>query len=234
MVKISTRALDLVGTTLSATTAAAAGTRFLSTLGPLGAVAIYARALRGGPQGDEQVYSRISPRGWESLYAERRFHDINPMLRELRHRSATFRWSDMSLLTEAERAFTQAVSDFGADDGLAIPCYGANGYVGVVSLAFENLKQIDPTDRAAVEISALVLHERMRSLSRPSASPLSRLSPRERDCLAFIADGKSDDRIADIMGIASSTVATHVKNARAKLGARTRAQAVALHLASRC
>ncbi len=54
-----------------------------------------------------------------------------------------------------------------------------------------------------------------------------RLSPLEADALALLAGGLLSARIAHLMGIAEATVAKHVLSARRKLGADTRAQAVA-------
>jgi len=53
---------------------------------------------------------------------------------------------------------------------------------------------------------------------------------REREVLALLARGSSDSEIADMLALSPATVQTHVRNAKAKLGARTRAQAVALAL----
>jgi DNA-binding CsgD family transcriptional regulator len=51
---------------------------------------------------------------------------------------------------------------------------------------------------------------------------------RERQVLELLADGATDAQIATRLELAPATVQTHVRNAKAKLGARTRAQAVAL------
>ncbi|WP_171060659.1 helix-turn-helix transcriptional regulator [Poseidonocella sp. HB161398] len=53
------------------------------------------------------------------------------------------------------------------------------------------------------------------------------LSSREHDALCYLASGLSNDQIAHRMGIAEVTVRHHVKNARRKMGARTREQAIA-------
>jgi DNA-binding CsgD family transcriptional regulator len=53
---------------------------------------------------------------------------------------------------------------------------------------------------------------------------------REREVLDMLADGATDDQIASSLQLSPATVQTHVRNAKAKLGARTRAQAVALAL----
>jgi DNA-binding CsgD family transcriptional regulator len=55
-------------------------------------------------------------------------------------------------------------------------------------------------------------------------------SAREREILDLLADGATDDQIAAKLAVSPATVQTHVRNAKAKLGARTRAQAVALAL----
>lgn len=53
---------------------------------------------------------------------------------------------------------------------------------------------------------------------------------REREILTLLAGGATDDQIAKMLELSAATVQTHVRNAKAKLGARTRAQAVALAL----
>lgn len=58
----------------------------------------------------------------------------------------------------------------------------------------------------------------------PPRSPTAR----EREVLALLAGGATDGQIATMLELSPATVQTHVRNAKAKLGARTRAQAVAL------
>jgi PAS domain S-box-containing protein len=55
-------------------------------------------------------------------------------------------------------------------------------------------------------------------------------SARELEVLTLLADGATDPQIANRLELSPATVQTHVRNAKAKLGARTRAQAVALVL----
>jgi DNA-binding CsgD family transcriptional regulator len=53
------------------------------------------------------------------------------------------------------------------------------------------------------------------------------LSPREHVCLFRALYGATDEEIAAGMGIAASTVHGYIESAKVKLGARTRAQAIA-------
>ncbi|WP_425407615.1 response regulator transcription factor [Hwanghaeella sp.] len=53
------------------------------------------------------------------------------------------------------------------------------------------------------------------------------LTDRERECLSWLAKGLRTGRIAERFGLADVTVALHLSNARKKLGATTRDQAMA-------
>ncbi len=59
-------------------------------------------------------------------------------------------------------------------------------------------------------------------------TPDTELSVREQECLVFMSRGFSNRQIADELGIRERTVKFHVDNLMRKLGASTRAQAVAV------
>lgn len=65
-----------------------------------------------------------------------------------------------------------------------------------------------------------------------SATPNSPLSPRESECLRWVADGKTDFEVGKILSISPRTVRFHISNAKAKLGVATRIQAVAKRVRS--
>jgi len=65
--------------------------------------------------------------------------------------------------------------------------------------------------------------------TRPADSWQARmLSPRELEIVSQVAMGQRAHEIADDLGIAESTVKTHLRNAMRKVGARSQAQLVAL------
>lgn len=57
-----------------------------------------------------------------------------------------------------------------------------------------------------------------------------RLTPREMEVLAALADGHAHNDIAAALGISPATVRTHIRNLLSKLGASSRLQAVAVAL----
>ena len=66
--------------------------------------------------------------------------------------------------------------------------------------------------------------------SRPDApddrGSCATLTPREREILALVAEGKTNGQIAELLWISAGTVRRHLENAYAKLGVHTRTAAV--------
>lgn len=92
----------------------------------------------------------------------------------------------------------------------------------MVAIADAGERLPTPEPRADAAGGAIDGNRRAGSARRPS--------PREREVLALLATGATDPQIAERLGLSPATVQTHVRNAKAKLGARTRAQAVALSI----
>jgi DNA-binding NarL/FixJ family response regulator len=65
-----------------------------------------------------------------------------------------------------------------------------------------------------------------RTREAPRAPALEALTEREREVMALVADGLTNDEIADRLYVSPLTVKTHVSRAMVKLGARDRVQLV--------
>jgi len=75
-------------------------------------------------------------------------------------------------------------------------------------------------------IAEFALHQG--SAPAPPDGRLAALTPRERELVVLVAQGRSNTEIARELTISPATVKTHVNRAMAKLGARDRAQLVVL------
>lgn len=79
------------------------------------------------------------------------------------------------------------------------------------------------------------LHEMLKRVATNAsqaapASPLDRLTAREREVLRLLAEGLDNDGIADRLYLSANTVRTHVGNLLKKLGVHSRAEAVRIAL----
>ncbi len=85
-----------------------------------------------------------------------------------------------------------------------------------------------PLDQAVPQAGAAAAVPASPEAPTPRRSPDGPLSPRERDVLRLVAEGLSTKRIARMLYISEGTVRFHVASIFTKLGADTRAQAIAL------
>lgn len=173
------------------------------------------------------------PLDWYRHYASQDHLSHDPLVARMNHEPAPFRWSSTYERAGArERRVLDDMACLGVADGFAVPIHGPKGVVAGISIATAHY-DLSPRDESALHISSLYLHARMAAL-RPDSSPAPTriLTPRERECLEWVAGGKTDWEISQILGISEQTVHGYAQNAMTKLNARTRAQAVALAMLS--
>ena len=66
------------------------------------------------------------------------------------------------------------------------------------------------------------------TLLTEDAAPRPKVTPRELEVLGLVADGFSTREIAQRLWVTEETVKTHIRRLHDRLGARTRAHAVAI------
>jgi LuxR family quorum sensing-dependent transcriptional regulator len=184
-----------------------------------------------------QFYFQDWPEDWLTRYVAENFVNHDFGVAEARTRFAPFAWSEAKaarVLTAGEKRIWQAVLDHGWNDGFSVPVHGPGGYFGLVTMAGTGGAPQGHL-RQHLHLIALAAHERCRQLAGDAAiaPPGEVLTSRELECLRWVAAGASDTVIAGHLGISANTAKEYVNNARRKLGASTRAQAVAMLFAQR-
>jgi DNA-binding CsgD family transcriptional regulator len=122
--------------------------------------------------------------------------------------------------------------EFGiGDKGMTIPIRGPFGEFGMLSVTRDCSKKewISLRDNVMIELQQAAAHihdhvMRSEPLSRYLHHP--NLSKRELEVLQWLAAGRSQQDVADILNISTRTVEVHVRSAREKLVALTTSQAV--------
>jgi DNA-binding CsgD family transcriptional regulator len=171
------------------------------------------------------------PPGWLELYSQRNFVANDYVVAEARRRIAPYTWLEAKaerIMSAAEQEIWNTTVEWGWTDGFSVPIHGPGGYFGLTVMAGKE-QSMPPLLRNRLHILAFLTHERCRALSKLPVvvDPKAALSSRELECLRWVAAGKTDWEIGKIMSLSPTTVKSHVDQARRKLGARTRPQAVA-------
>jgi LuxR family transcriptional regulator/LuxR family quorum-sensing system transcriptional regulator CciR len=169
------------------------------------------------------------PDTWVQAYTEERLYLIDPIPALAKARSTPFLWSDADTLGDlgpAARRYLDRLTAQGLGDGLAVQVFGPGGRDGYVGLGFGGPppRTLDAAAMRAHQLVAQAGHLRYCDLA-PVPAAETGLSPRETEVLGWIARGKSNAVIAELMGISPHTVDTHVRGLFDKLGVADRVTA---------
>lgn len=188
----------------------------------------------------QEVFHTSLPHWWFEEYTEshvRRLH----MIQAVRRGDAFVAWGSDLCHDNPERTpkglerCNNQRHHFGLQTNISFPMADDNGMFrgGGVSFAFADSRDAFrlrmKRSRGALSVASFAAYSRIRALRHPQA-PGGPLSARERDVLTGLAEGLHVSGIADRLMISDSAVNLYVANAKKKLGARTREQAVALAL----
>ncbi len=184
---------------------------------------------------ETSFYFQDWPPEWIALYRAENFVINDFVVSESRQRLMPFQWSDIlaaRALTPGENRILTAAIPFGWTNGFCVPVHGPGGYFGLVATA-GNPGTLDLETLYRLHIISLLTHERCRLIAGTAATSAGEngIAARELECLRWVALGWDDQKIARRLGISPLTVKDYIVSARRKLGAETRAHAVAMLVA---
>ena len=171
--------------------------------------------------------------GWQHRYVQAGYLHIDPVVAHGVTHATPVVWSDALFrrcpqMWEEARSFELAV-------GWSQSSFDSRGNAGLLSLSRSHeplgpteLREKDPALRWLVNVAHLALSAALLNSQEPTSAALTE---REDEVLRWTADGKTSPEIAEILCVSVNTVNFHVKHALAKLGAATKASAVACLLA---
>ncbi len=172
------------------------------------------------------------PPAWMDRYFTQDYAHIDPIVRRSKCDLSPFLWSEAAPFARAEhsavvnRMFGEA-REFNLKAGFVVPLMTLEGAVIAASLGGE-AADVPPEARGMIGmISAFAIGRAIQLRDWERKRTRSKLTAREVECLKWAADGKTEWEISAILKISEHTADKHLANARCKLGAANRAQAVA-------
>jgi LuxR family quorum sensing-dependent transcriptional regulator len=178
---------------------------------------------------EDRLWATSWAHDWLERWKSRNYITVDPVLNQLLLRNEPVRWFDVRHAEDAAgtRVLDEA-SEYGLKDGLTLPVYGRDGLLIGIALGTDRY-DLNRHAETCLHMASIYFHAKLERLRAGQASRLAepRMTPRERECLSWVAAGKTDWEISQILSIAEQTVHEYVQNALIKLKAATRAQAVA-------
>lgn len=172
------------------------------------------------------------PDHWRRFYIGSGLIDRDPVVDALRFRHEPFTWSDLRRdrkLSQLGRKALALVAEQGWVEGLVVPVWRGGDRAGLVSLVGTQVG-VEPKAQAYLSLISICLHTYLRGMASRMgfAEPPAGLTPREIECLKFVAAGATDREIGMSLMIAATTAHEHIEKAKHKLRVRSRASAVAV------
>ncbi len=170
------------------------------------------------------------PAEWVGYFDDEGLGPSDPVHRASGMTSVGFAWSDLPRLIELtgrDREVLAKAANHGVGNGFTVPAHVPGEINGSCSFAVplgaalpgEKLPAAQLVGSFAFEAARGIWKLRQIETERPA-----RLTDRQRDCLLWVARGKSDWEIGRILGVSHETVIQHLKQARERYGVCKRTQ----------
>ncbi len=174
---------------------------------------------------------------FEYHYTHDRLFDSDPFLLAGCGNLSAKRFSLSQLPKDAaalnsDQEFLAHLAERGIRNGLGVPVRtkGEHSFGGWVFSSSEDDKTYGKADKEygrTMQLAGVLAYERMVALGVEQPALGRALSDRERECLLWLCAGFRVSIIAERLQISESAVNLYISNAKHKLGAKTREQAIA-------
>lgn len=163
------------------------------------------------------------PKEVEQYYREHGWL-VDPLPDIALNRGSAFRWSDaprIAPLTKTQKKYLTTIGE-----GVAVPCTGPFARAGFVGVGLARREVVlDDALLRRVQVAAQLCFQRYCELVNVREEEIPDLSERELDVIRWIAEGKGNAVIAEILGISKNSVDSYVKRIFIKLGVSDRTAA---------
>lgn len=171
------------------------------------------------------------PKEWMDYYHASNFFAHDPVVAEMNKTNGPFTWDGLSKgkdLTKLEPRILNEAKEIKINSGISIGIHFGFGEVAGVSVAnTHNLSKPDLNIMRKLYILSMQFHQVFSDHNQGEIpSKIKSLTKREVEILHWIAEGKSDQSIADILMVQHSTIRYHMGNIFNKLEVNDRTLAV--------
>ncbi|HEX6374886.1 MAG TPA: LuxR family transcriptional regulator [Allosphingosinicella sp.] len=157
----------------------------------------------------------------------------DPVLRAAERMSSGFKWEELDSIlhmTPAEIAYMRRAAGYEILQGYTVPNHVPGETFGSCHFVVRGTRSFPDVNVSATQALGNFAFEAARRMLRirPHEDYVepAPLSDRQRECLVFVAKGKSDSVIAQLLAIRPRTVNEHIEAAKRRYSVATRSQLV--------
>lgn len=177
------------------------------------------------------VHFLTYPVGWISHYLENHYASQDPLLKIDYRKIPIVDWDDL-YKGDRQAVIRDQLERFDlGNKGITVSAHGGGSRYSALSMIFDceseawakfKLEHFDIFQFEADRLCARYIE-----IYESRTEPGTMLTPREREILQLVALGRTDEQVAELIGIGKWTVVSHMQSAKYKLDCPNRAAAVA-------
>lgn len=179
----------------------------------------------------EAVHYLTYPIDWISHYVMNFYSDIDPLFKVDFRTIRFIDWRELYRSSDQERLLRKFTEHGLGNNAITIVDQMEHEVCCVLSATFQveddQWGKFKSENLEIVRFQANNIGEAYKRLFRVSRMADYKLTPRETECLYWVALGKTDDQISLLLNIGKWTVNGHLQSAKSKLGCTSRSAAVA-------
>jgi LuxR family quorum-sensing system transcriptional regulator CciR len=179
----------------------------------------------------EMIWLENYPDSWADAFVDKGLVANDPILMASQKTSTGFQWSEVHrlirLTAHHKRVLVQASKE-GMGNGFTVPAHLPGDCNGTCNFAVRIGRIVPEHNLMKAQLVGMFAFEAARRIVRlrEKRPEVPKLTQRQLDCLIFVARGKSDWEISQILGIGENTVRDYVKEACVRYDVSRRVQLV--------
>ncbi len=168
------------------------------------------------------------PDDWVDYFDRNGLGPCDPVHRASQLTSVGFPWSrlpELIRLSARDREVLDLAARRGIGEGFTVPAHVPGEANGSCSFATRAGQPLREGRLPLAQLAGAFAFEAARKVWRmrsPDPEPRPQLTERQRDCVVWVARGKSDWEISRILGLSPETVSEYLKRARERYGVSKR------------
>ncbi len=183
-----------------------------------------------GQQAGHGILSNY-PNEWINYYKEKKYHRIDPVVQKGMSKCYAFTWESLEktiCLKMKQTLFMREAEEFGLLNGVGIPLHRGIGEIAGIGIASDSRFNINKDMLSKIHLITEQFHNVYCELTQEDLfrDETIYLTHKETEVLKWMANGKNNSEIADILHVSISTIKFHQQNTYNKLSANDRVLAV--------